>query len=104
MKKASMTVADIPQDRPDMHLHQPSSELLGEDGVAYEVEELLRRIDRFLAERNWSEGYFGKLAAGSDLFVPRLRESKKVQVATVLRAEKYLNEIEEQVDVVRAAE
>lgn len=56
------------------------------------VPDLLRDIDRYLAETGHAETTFGRLAVNDGKFVKRLRLGKGVTVTTVERVRSYIAE------------
>lgn len=53
---------------------------------------LLRRVDAFILSRQWTEGYFSKVAAGDVGVVGRLRETGKVTAAKMAEIEIFLDQ------------
>lgn len=83
---ALVDTTDAMSKTDDSWLDQPDTE------TQRRVERVLKRIQDFCTARTWSEGYFGKVAVGDDLFVPRLRRGK-VQVRRLASAERYLDAV-----------
>lgn len=59
-------------------------------GTEQHAEDLLSRVDRFRESRGWSEAHFGKMAAGEQSTIPRLRETGRVSLAILNRVEAFL--------------
>lgn len=53
---------------------------------------LLSRVEAFCRKKNWTNGYFGKVAVGDDRVVERIRTSGRVFAVTIAELERYLNE------------
>lgn len=53
-------------------------------------EPLIDLVERFLARSGMGMHYFGKVAAGNTMLVPRLREGRSVMVETDQRVRRYI--------------
>lgn len=83
---------------------QPGDAWMSDDEAAVKtvteehVAWLLDRVDGFLFQRGWSEGYFSKRAAGDVNVIRRLRLAGKVTAHKMAEIEKFLDESSGNVD------
>lgn len=78
---------------------EAAAKTVTEEHVAW----LLGRVDDFLNQRGWSEGYFSKRAAGDVNVIRRLRQAGKVTAHKMAEIEKFLDELSGGVDAEMSA-